>query len=112
VSGGEYRVTVRGAGRIELAAFGLADAEHQVEKELAEIWPGSTAEVTDIARTDERSRIVEEFAVRYRVRGTEIVAASGEPAARAVALRSLRDRFAGTRFAAVAWDVAEARREK
>ena len=108
MTGGEYRVTVRGAGQVELAAFGVADAEHQVEKELLDLWPGCVAEVVDIARTDERSRIVEEFAVRYRVRGTESVAASGEPAARAVVLRSLRERFAGTRFAAVAWDVAEA----
>ena len=107
MSGGEYRVEVRGAGRVELAAFGLADAEHQVEKELADAWPGCRVEVLDVARTDDRARIVEEFALRYRVRGTLPVAAATRKEAQSAALRSLRERFADTRFSRVAWDVVE-----
>jgi Lon protease-like protein len=92
----ERRVTVHGTGRVILPAYGLADAEHQVEKELEEAWPGCRAEVLDVARTDDRPRIVEEFAVRYRVRGT---------VAQKDGLRSLRERFSGTRYSGVSWDV-------
>ena len=105
----EWRVTVRGGGRVALPAYGMADAEHQVEKELEEAWPGCAAEVLEVARTDDRARIVEEFAVRYRVRGTVTHAADTEAEARTAALRGLRARFAGTRYAGVAWDVVEVR---
>ena len=54
----EHAVAVRGTGRVELPAYGLADAEHQVEKELRALWPGATVEVTDVARTDPAARIV------------------------------------------------------
>ena len=102
-----WSVTVRGSGRVVLPAYGLADAEHQVEKELAEAWPGSRAEVLDVARTEDRPRIVEEFAIRYRVRGTVTHPAATEKEAHTAALRALRERFAGTRFGNVAWDVVE-----
>lgn len=102
-----WSVTVRGSGRVVLPAYGLADAEHQVEKELREAWPGSRAEVLDVARTEDRARIVEEFAIRYRVRGTVTHPAATEPEARTAAVRALRERFSGTRFANVAWDVLE-----
>jgi hypothetical protein len=101
----EWRVTVRGAGRVALPAYGMADAEHQVEKELEEAWPGCAAEVLEVARTEDRVRIVEEFAVRYRVRGTVTHIADTEAEARTAVLRALRARFAGTRYAGVAWDV-------
>ena len=39
-------MAVRGAGRVELAAYGLADAEHQVEKELRALWPDAVVELT------------------------------------------------------------------
>jgi len=103
----ERSVSVRGTGRVVLPAYGLADAEHQVEKELGEAWPGCRVDVLDVARTDDRARIVEEFAIRYRVRGTVTLAAPTEKEAQAAALRGLRDRFAGTRFGNVAWDVVE-----
>ncbi len=108
----ERSVTVHGTGRVVVPAYGLADAEHQVEKELEEAWPGCRAEVLDVARTDDRPRIVEEFMVRYRVRGTVTHPAATEQEAKTAALRSLRQRFTGTRFSGVAWDVisTEARR--
>lgn len=98
-------MAVRGAGRVELAAYGLADAEHQVEKELRALWPDALAEVTDVGRSNASARIVEEFRVSYRLRG--VVSAEGETEAdaRKAALRTLRDRFAGSRFERVTWEV-------
>jgi uncharacterized OsmC-like protein len=91
---------------VELPAYGLADAEHQVEKELRALWPDAAAvDVTDVARMDEASRIVEEFRVRYRVRGTVPVAADTDEDARKAALRMMRDRFVGSRFERITWEV-------
>lgn len=101
-----HAVRVHGTGRVELAAFGLADAEHQVEKELGAAWPGCTAEVLEVARAASGPpRIVDDFVVRYRVSGTleAPAAATTAAAARAALLRGLRERFAGTRFRHVAW---------
>jgi hypothetical protein len=104
----EYAVAVRGSGQVELAAYGLADAEHQVEKEIRALWPDAAAvDVTDVARMDEASRIVEEFRVRYRVRGLVPVAADTEAEARKVALRMMRDRFIGSRFERITWEVVQ-----
>lgn len=100
-----HTVAVRGAGRVELAAYGLADAEHQVEKELRALWPDAAVDVLDVARVDERSRIVEEFRVRYRVRAAVPVDADTPAAARTSALRLLRERFTGSRFERIAWEV-------
>lgn len=100
-------MAVRGAGQVELAAYGLADAEHQVEKELRALWPDAAAvEVTDVSRVDEASRIVEEFRVRYRVRGTVSVMAHTDADGRRAALRRLRERFTGTRFERITWEWA------
>lgn len=96
---------VKGAGRVELAAYGLADAEHQVEKEVRAAWPAARVEVLDVSRQGP-GRIVEEFAVRYRVRGTVAVDAESVDEARKAALRELRERFAGTRHARIEWDRA------
>lgn len=99
-------MSVRGSGHVELAAYGLADAEHQVEKEVRALWPGAAAvEVTDVSRVDEASRIVEEFRVRYRVRGLVPVAADTEADARKTALREMRDRFVGSRYERITWEV-------
>lgn len=97
---------VRGAGRVELPAYGLQDAEHQVEKEIRAVWPEAGVEVTQVERLGGGSRIVEEFRVVYRVRGLVSVDADDAGEARKAALRLLRDRFAGTRFARVAWEPA------
>jgi hypothetical protein len=100
-----HTVRVRGTGRVELAAYGLADAEHQVEKELRALWADAVVDVLDVARTEDRSRIVEEFLVRYRVRTAVPVDADTADDARQSALRLLRERFAGSRFERIAWDV-------
>lgn len=105
-----FRVAVRGAGRVELAGYGMADAEHRVEKELAALWPAAAVEVLEVARAGD-GRIVEEFGVRYRLAGAEEVEAESAAAARRAVLRGLRARFDGTRFARVAWEPVEDPRE-
>ena len=102
-----HAVVVRGTGRVELPAYGLADAEHQVEKEIRALWPDATVDVLDVARADEASRIVEEFRVRYRVRAVVPADADTPAEARKTALRVLRERFAGSRYERVAWEVVE-----
>jgi hypothetical protein len=97
-------VAVTGTARVELAAYGVADAEHQVEKELRELWPEARVDLLEVARTLPEPRIVEEFAIRYRIRGTVPVEAESDDDARRAAFRALRQRFAGTRHDRVAWE--------
>lgn len=92
-------------GRVELPAYGLADAEHQVEKEILALVPDAQVDVTDVGRVDERSRIVEEFRVSYRIRAVVEVQAASPAEAGRTALRQLRERFAGSRYERVAWTV-------
>jgi len=99
-----HDVALKGSGRVELAAYGVADAEHQVEKEVRAAWPDARVEVLEVSRAGAQGRIVEEFAVRYRVRGTVTVEAEDAREARRAALRELRGRLAGTRHARIAWD--------
>jgi len=101
-------VAVAGTARVELAAYGVADAEHQVERELRELWPEARVDLLEVARTLPEPRIVEEFAVRYRIRGTVPVDAESEADARRAAFRALRERFAGTRHDRIAWDAGPA----
>ena len=100
----EHRVELKGGARVELAAYGVADAEHQVEKEVRAAWPSARVDVLDVSRLGEPGRIVEEFAVRFRVRGTVSVDAESPAEARKAALRQVRERFAGTRHARIEWD--------
>ena len=102
-----FEVAVKGGGRAELAAYGIADAEHQAEKEIRAAWPGARVDIVEVARTSPGERIVEEFAIRYRVSGVVVVdPAESADAARRIALRRLRERFDGTRFGRVVWDPA------
>jgi hypothetical protein len=94
-------VAVKGTGRVSLAAYGIADAEHQVEKELRRLWPDARVDVLDVSRMDERARIVEEFTVRYRVRGSVEVEAETEEEVRRAGFRAVRERFASSRYAGI-----------
>ncbi len=92
---------------MELPAFGLADAEHRVEKEVAAICPGCAARVVEVGRSDVGGgRIVEEFMAAYRLHCTVALDADSGADARTRALRDLRARFTGTRFERVSWEVA------
>jgi hypothetical protein len=104
VSGLPFAVEAAGCGRVELPAYGLADAEHRVEKELRELWPDARVRVLEIG-SPASGRIVEEYAVRYSVRGRrEVAAASREEADREV-LRELRARFGASRYDRIAWEI-------
>lgn len=97
------RVRVRGRGRVQIAAFGIADAEHQVEKELHRLWPAAQVRIGDISRA-ETGRIVEEFAVGYLLEGAlEITASNPEEAPRA-AFRQLRAMLAEGRYRRTEWE--------
>ena len=97
-------VRVRGGGRVQLPAYGLADAEHQVEKEIARAWPDARVEIAEVGRAAHAGNIVEEFAVTYRIHGTLQVPAESPEQARTLALRRLRECFNPTRFQRVEWE--------
>ena len=94
---------VRGRGRATVAAYGMADAEAQVEKELGRLWPAAVVQVEEVSRRGP-ARIVEEFEVRYTVRGVAEVEAEHEHDAPRVAFRQLQDRFDGSRFSQTSWE--------
>ena len=98
-----YTVRAEGRGRAELPAYGLADAEHQVEKEVVRALPSARVEVLDVQRTEEAGRIVEEFRVRYRVLVAAEVEADSPDEARRVVLRDFRAALEGTRHRRIEW---------
>ncbi len=100
-------VRAEGRGRATLPAYGLADAEHQAEKELLRAWPDARVEVTEVLRAEAAGRIVEEFVVRYRLVATVPTEADTPDEARRDALRRLRAAFEGTRHRRVEWVKAE-----
>lgn len=93
-----HTVRVRGRGRVEVAAYGLADAEHRVEKELARLWPEAHVEVLEVRRPQGEPRIVEEFEVSYRVTAVVSVEAPSRESAPSEAFRLVRGRLQGSRF--------------
>lgn len=98
-----YSVRAEGRGRAALPAYGLADAEHQVEKEIVRAWPEARVEVTEVVRAEAPGRIVEEFAVSYRVHAPVEVEADSADEARRDALRALRAAFEGSRHRRIEW---------
>lgn len=98
-----YTVRAEGHGRAELPAYGLADAEHQVEKEIVRALPAARVEVAEVQRAEAAGRIVEEFRVGYRVRVDMAVDADSADAARREALRRLRAALEGTRHRRIQW---------
>lgn len=103
----EYSVRVRGAGEVRVAAYGMADAEHLVQKELGRIWPSARVEVTDITRTDPAPRLVEEFLVRYWVEGVVMATADSLEEAPRAAFRLATGFLAGSRYQRVEWSVSQ-----
>ena len=93
-----------GRGRVEVAAYGIADAEHLVEKEITRLCPDAEVEVLEVSRTGPTPRIAEELTVAYRVRATLTLAADSADAARRAALRRQQERFGGSRYQRTAWD--------
>ena len=102
-----HAIRLRGTGTVEVAAHGVADAEHLVEKEMRALWPGARIVVTGVSRAGE-PRIVEEFSLSYRVEATLEAAGEDESAARRAAFRSARERLASSRYANTAWEALPA----
>jgi hypothetical protein len=100
----EHEVRVRGRGRVRLPAYGLADAEHRVEKELSRLWPGTLVQVLDVSRGEGGVRIVEEFTVTYRLENTLRVEAGSPESARTAAFRAARALLADSRYARTEWE--------
>lgn len=96
-------VRVRGRGRATVAAYGMADAEAQVEKELGRLWPEAVVQVEEVARSGAH-RIVEDFEVTYAVTGVAEVEVENPNDAPGAAFRQLRSRFEPSRFAHTSWE--------
>jgi hypothetical protein len=99
-----HAVAVRGTGRATVPAYGLADAEHRVEKELGERLPDAVVAIGSVERPPVGPKIVEEFLVQYSVRLKVEVEAPDVAAARSAAFRSVRGRLEGSRYARTAWE--------
>ena len=97
-------VPLRGLGRVEVAAYGIADAEHLVEKELLRIWPHATVRILDVSRSDAPA-IVEHLSVAFRLTVTLATEADEPAAANREALRTARERLAGSRYERVELEV-------
>ena len=99
-----YLVRIRGRGRVEVAAHGLADAEHLAGKEMGRLWPEARVEVVEVARAPGTARIVEEFSLTYRVEATLEIDAASEPEARRAAFRAAREHLAPSRYRHTSWE--------
>lgn len=94
---------MQGRGEVRVAAYGVGDAEHLVEKELRGLWPAATVRIERVARFGP-ARIVEEFEVTYRMEGTLLVEAETEGQALSTALRRLAALLAGSRYSRTGWE--------
>lgn len=98
-----FAVGVRGRGRATVAAYGLADAEHLVQKEIARAWPAARVAVSGVTRTGP-GRIVEELAVDYVVSAVVEVDAASQEEATGAAFRRARQLLSDTRYHMTAWE--------
>lgn len=98
-----YALPIRGEGRVSVPAYGIADAEHLVEKEISRALPGARVAVLE-ARRETRDRIVEEFSVEYRIDATLEVEAEDPEKAKGAAFRRARALLSDTRYHLTRWD--------
>lgn len=106
-----YRVHLKGRGRAEVTAYGLADAEHLVEKEWSRIWPEARAGVREVARSG-GGAIAGEFSVGFVVEVPLEVEASSADGARREAFREARGRVDGTRYRFTEWEAAKVEKRR
>jgi hypothetical protein len=99
-----FEILVEGRGSVVLPAFGLADAEHRVEKEIRQRLPDALVSIHSVERPPGTSHIVEEFSVSYGLRMRVPVDAADGDAAGPAAFRALRDRLEGTRYERTRWE--------
>ncbi len=91
-------VRIVGTGEVEIAAYGLNDAEHRVEKEILGLWPETAVSITAVRRAEGPPRIVDEFAVSYRIEATLDTALEDSEEAMREAFRLARGHFEGTPY--------------
>lgn len=102
-----FEVTLHGTGSVEIAAYGIADAEATVEKEIRALLRDAVIRVHEVRRSMPHPRIVETFDVRYSIRHAMSVEAHDEDAARRAAFRAGRAALAGGRFEKTIWERAD-----
>lgn len=98
-----FAVAVRGRGRATVAAYGLADAEHLVQKEIARAWPDARVAIAGVSRVGE-GRIVEELGVDYVLTAMVEVEADSQDDATGAAFRRARQLLSDTRYRLTAWE--------
>jgi hypothetical protein len=99
-----FEVTLHGSGSVEIAAYGIADAEATVEKEIRTLLPGAAIRIHEVRRATPHPRIVETFDVRYSVRHRLNVEEPNEDSARRSAFRAGRGALEGSRFEKTVWE--------
>ncbi len=109
--GPTFDVVIHGTGKAQVAAYGVADAEATVEKEIRNLLPGAAIRISEVRRGDPHPRIVEAFEVSYAVSlRMEIAGERDEDAARRQAFRTGRTALEGSRFGRTIWERAEVER--
>lgn len=104
----EFEVVLRGRGCVQVAAYGMADAEHLVDKEIRRLWPEARVHVLEVGRGAD-ARIVDEFSVSFRVEGRLRVVAGASEEAPGMAYRHVRGLLAGSRYLRTEWEAVETR---
>jgi hypothetical protein len=99
-----YQGVVRGTGWLEIAAAGIADAEHQLARLVERFCPGCRLTVLEIRRALGESRIAEHFRLHYHLEMGFSVESLSPVEARRTALRHARSRVEGTEFWMVEWE--------
>jgi hypothetical protein len=99
-----YLATLHGTGSVEIPAFGVADAEARLEKELHRAAPDAIIRIDEIRRAENTPRIVETFAVTFRLVLAIQLDIDDAGSAERAAFAAVRARLRGTRFARVAWE--------
>lgn len=99
-------LTIRGGGVAEIAAYGIADAEARIEKELKSLLPGAVVRIAEVKRVDGGERIVNDFVVRYSVQVTLPLEPDEGLLADAWrrAFSAARQALAGSRFSMIEWE--------
>jgi hypothetical protein len=88
---------------VQIAGYGIADAEHALSKEVGRAIPSAKLDIRSIRRTDPAPRIVEEFELDYVLNVEVEVEAVSAVDTRRLAFAEARRLLRGTRFEHVEW---------
>ena len=96
---------------MELPAYGIADAEHVLEKEIARLWPDARLQILGTARVGEPGRIVEEFSLSYLLEAVVEVEGETRKEAESAAFRAARARLEESRYRLTRWEAVKGPRD-